>query len=290
MPADARIATSLPSHPKTKKLIKRLGEGAAWTLVRLFLWVSDNKPDGDLSGMTDEDIELAVDWSGSEGTFVATLVEVGFLDGDQDERCLHDWHEHNPWAASATDRAAKAKWNAIKRHYGEAVADERCPEYAEMRASRNADSNATSINTAVHDSVSSSAPSPSPIPSPSPSRLDSPNGESLSRKVRDIAPSRNLIQQAEEVLACLNSKLGRAFRARAPNGKPTAQAKLIMDRLREGYTVDDCKRVLRQKAGDWFEDEKMRQYLRPTTLYRAQNFVTYLGECGEYAEVSNGRH
>lgn len=152
MGLDARLATNLPSHPKTKKLIRRLGKAAAWNLVCLILWTASNRSDGNLSGMTDEDIELSADWDGDDGQFVATLVEVKFLDGSKNCYCLHDWEEHNPWAAGAEARSAKARWNAAKRHHGIAEADRLVPEYA---ATRNASSNA-----------SSNTPSPSPSPSP----------------------------------------------------------------------------------------------------------------------------
>lgn len=108
MNVDARISVSLPTHPKTKKLIRRGGQGAAWNLVCLFLWVSQNKPSGQLDGMTDEDIEIAAGWEGDDGKFVATLSEVRFLDGDAGSRSIHDWEAHNPWAAGATRRSQKS--------------------------------------------------------------------------------------------------------------------------------------------------------------------------------------
>jgi hypothetical protein len=164
MATDARLATSLPGHPKTKKLIKRLGQSAAWNLVCLILWAADNRSDGDLSGMSTEDIELSADWLGEDGQFVAALVTVRFLDGQEDAYKLHDWTEHNPWAAGAEARSAKARWNAAKRHHGAAEADRLVPEYA---ATRSADRNASSTTTAKTEQESSNAPSPSPSPSPS---------------------------------------------------------------------------------------------------------------------------
>jgi len=43
MSQDARISVGLPGHPKTKKLIKRLGQAAAWNLVCLILWAAANR-------------------------------------------------------------------------------------------------------------------------------------------------------------------------------------------------------------------------------------------------------
>lgn len=170
---DARISTGLPSHPKTKKLIKRLGQASAWNLVCLILWAASNRSDGDLSGMTVEDIELAADWAGQDGAFVAALTEVRFLDGQDGEYMLHDWHEHNPWAAGAEMRSAKARWNAAKRHHGIAEADRLVPEYAAIRNRRgeqkDAADDATSMPPAGTQQDAGNAPSPSPSPFPSPS-------------------------------------------------------------------------------------------------------------------------
>ena len=110
---DARIAVTLPGHPKTKKLIRRLGDGAAWKLVCLFLWAASNRPNGDLSGLDGEDIEIAVDWAGEEGAFVGALCAVGFLDGEPGSYKIHDWSDHNAWASGSDLRSAKARWNAV---------------------------------------------------------------------------------------------------------------------------------------------------------------------------------
>jgi hypothetical protein len=168
--ADARISTSLPTHPKTKKLIRRLGPSGGWALVCLFLWVASNRSDGNLSGMTDEDIELAADWGGAEGALIGELVNLRFLDGEAGTRAIHDWAEHNPWAAGAKMRSQKAQWNAAKRHHGIAEANRQVPEYAALRA---AASTADSTSAAGEDGSGcmqsaehSIAPSPSPSPSP----------------------------------------------------------------------------------------------------------------------------
>ena len=183
--SDARLSTALPSHPKTKKLIRRLGPGAGWSLVCLLLWTAANRSDGDLSRMTSEDIELAAEWGGELDLFVATLADVGFLDGKEGAYQIHDWAEHNPWVNGADMRSAKARWNAVKRHHGMREADRQVPEWA---AIRNADSNASSTESdassnarstgaAMLEPERSNAPSPSPSPSPS-EELESPDGDS----------------------------------------------------------------------------------------------------------------
>lgn len=168
MATDARFSTALPSHPKTKKLVRQLGGQAGWSLVVLILWAAANRSDGDLSGMSDEDIELASDWDGDEGQFIAALRRIRFVDGAEGETRIHDWTEHQPWASGAEARSLKGKWNAIKKHHGEAEADRQVPEYAAIRhasakpAACTQDASSTGVAAQQH------APSPAPIPAPSP--------------------------------------------------------------------------------------------------------------------------
>lgn len=148
MNVDARISVSLPSHPKTKKLIRRGGQGAAWNLVCLFLWVSQNKPSGELDGMSAEDIEIAAGWEGDEGRLVQLLLEVRFLDGEEGSFSVHDWAEHNPWASGAERRSEKSRVAARKR-WG--IAEEKPPAPIE---------NAPSMPPACHPHASSNAEPP----------------------------------------------------------------------------------------------------------------------------------
>lgn len=175
MATDARISTALPSHPKTKKLARRLGPAGPLGCIYLFLWVASNRSDGDLAGMTDEDIELAVDWSGDEGAFVGAMVDVGFLEGEAGNRTVHDWAEHNPWAAGAGARSEKSSWAALCKQYGRAEAARRMPEYAQrINAAGQASAggkpeSATSKPDAAPESasgtqVAETGSAPSPIP------------------------------------------------------------------------------------------------------------------------------
>ncbi len=208
--ADARISTALPSHPKTKKLIRRLGPSGGWALVCLFLWVASNRSDGGLSGMTDEDIELAADWDGEPGALVTALAEVGFLDGAEGTYSVHDWADHQPWAAGAAFRSAKARWNAVKGHHGEAEADLLVPEYAAIRHGQRAGSRPSSkadssgdsnADSKAPSSAGSSAPllsvsSPSPLPSPT---CQPPAGSEALRKRRALPGVDRPDEVAEQV-------------------------------------------------------------------------------------------
>lgn len=120
MAEDARISTALPSHPKTKKLRRRIGIDGCWSLVCLFLWTASNRWDGNLTGLADEDIELAADWQGQSGAFVQALAEVRFIDGESGGFVIHDWAEHNPWAAARGERVESARKAALARWSGPA--------------------------------------------------------------------------------------------------------------------------------------------------------------------------
>lgn len=53
--------------------------------------------------------------------------------------------------------------------------------------------------------------------------------------------------------------------------------KLIKARLNEGFTVDDFKKVIDKKTKDWKNDSKMKDYLRPQTLF-SNKFEGYLNQ------------
>lgn len=152
---DARLSVEFPRHPKTKKIVRRLGPAGGYAVVCLILWARSNRPDGDLSGMTSEDIELSVDWTGEPDALVREMADVGFLDGSEKSYRLHDWSKHQPWSAGEETRSLKAKWNAIKRHHGEAEADRKVPEWAAIRSTENVEKG--DANSIENDAASNAA-------------------------------------------------------------------------------------------------------------------------------------
>ncbi|CAE6837373.1 hypothetical protein [Xanthomonas arboricola] len=176
--SDARISTGLPGHPKTKKLARRLGAAGPLGCIYLFLWAAANRSDGDLAGMTDEDIELAVDWPGEHGAFVEAMLAVRFLDGEPGLRQIHDWAEHNPWAAGADARSERSRWAALCKQYGRREAARLMPDYA-ARLLDAVPNGHEEVPPAVPESANrtrpagnGSAPSPFPFPSPLPSPVE----------------------------------------------------------------------------------------------------------------------
>lgn len=124
---DVRIATSLRGHRKTKRLRKKLGPGACWSLVCLFMYAAEHRWDGTLTDLSDEDIEDEADWDGEPGALVAALLakDIKFLVGPAGARRIHDWQDWNPYAAARGERsvaaraAANARWKKPNANQGE---------------------------------------------------------------------------------------------------------------------------------------------------------------------------
>lgn len=83
---------------------------------------------------------------------------------------------------------------------------------------------------------------------------------------------------AVRVLEFLNEKTGKSFQPFNTTGKPTRSLELIMNRMKEGATEANCRGVIARKAMKWGEDDKMREFLRPSTLFGKEKFEQYLGE------------
>ncbi len=121
MADDIRISATLPQHPKTIRLERELGAIGCWCLVKLFLWAGENRPNGSLRGLSDEDLEIAVGWNSKRG-LIPVLSKLRFLDGKRGDRCIHDWAAHQPYVTGRPERiaqaraAAEARWNKSKGH------------------------------------------------------------------------------------------------------------------------------------------------------------------------------
>ena len=88
---------------------------------------------------------------------------------------------------------------------------------------------------------------------------------------RQTAPS-GKPEQTAEIIGYLNKRVGTHYRATTRK----TQA-LIKARLNEGFTVDDFKQVIDNKAEEWLGNQKMAKYLRPETLFGTK-FEGYLNE------------
>jgi len=91
-------------------------------------------------------------------------------------------------------------------------------------------------------------------------------------------------QVVENVLTYLNSKSGKKF---ATSGsKCEASAKLVADRLKQGYTEQELCRVVDMKVNEW-RGRDMDKYLRPATLFNKTKFEQYMGELNATPKYQN---
>ena len=74
-----------------------------------------------------------------------------------------------------------------------------------------------------------------------------------------------------DVIAHLNAKCGTAYK---PNSETSRQC--IGARLSEGFTAEECKKAIDNVAAQWLDDDEMRRFLRPTTIFGKQKFESYL--------------
>lgn len=179
--ADFRVDTSFFTHIKTKRLKRDLGHDGVFALLRLWAYVADCRYSADRV-LSADDVELAVDWDGESGALVAAFAGIGFLDAVDGGYLIHDWDEHNGFAATAGQRSAAARNAAAIRWKGQRCVDrdagmdacfdarkngKACSTDAGMDARTDAEVNAHNAP-AMPTHAKGNAPSPLPSPSPSP--------------------------------------------------------------------------------------------------------------------------
>lgn len=76
----------------------------------------------------------------------------------------------------------------------------------------------------------------------------------------------------QEIINYLNSSAGTNYRASSKKTK-----ELIKARINEGFTLEDFKLVIEKKSREWINDNKMKIYLRPETLFGTK-FESYLNQ------------
>lgn len=69
------------------------------------------------------------------------------------------------------------------------------------------------------------------------------------------------------------------------DGMTKEAKKLALARTKEGFTLEDCKKVVGHKNEQWKDDEKMSKFIRPSTLFTSK-FETYLDEARNRLDLS----
>ena len=120
MNSDIRLSVGFFDHPKIIKLERQLGLEGVTALLRLWLWSAQNRPGGVLSGMDEEDIEIAARWNGEPRAFNGVVTRLRLLDAAGDSLQIHDWQEHNTWQSEAENRSNAARLARMAKTHPEA--------------------------------------------------------------------------------------------------------------------------------------------------------------------------
>lgn len=91
-------------------------------------------------------------------------------------------------------------------------------------------------------------------------------------KKRNSDKNEEYESQAKEIIDMFVRLTGKKYRHSPLLMKP------IIARLKEGYTLQECRTVVAKKHRDW-DNEEMRLYIRPITVFRASKFPEYVAEC-----------
>lgn len=102
------------------------------------------------------------------------------------------------------------------------------------------------------------------------------------RAAKKAAVTEDEQHAAERVIAALNKKAGKAFRAEGQ------AVQLVAARLRDGYAVEDLLKVVWHKWAEW-RGSDMAKYLRPSTLFAAGKFTERVDEARDAWEQAQER-
>lgn len=289
MSTDFRVNCDFFTHHKTMKLVRRLGNDAVLSLVRLWAYAAKHRPDGDLTGMSDEDIEIAAAWSGEYLKFVFALVDCKFIDGEMNKRLLHDWSDHNVWLCDSVERGNSSRMARLKQHCPEgfqALKDSGIDsvtkedyariikQYGRKRVSGSVENTESEYNrtTTVYDAPAPT-PTPTPIPIPIPVPIPDPNpvknntpppspprGDSASRPTKRTRKStRENIEYTEDF---------EAFWAEYPRQIDKGRAfKNFQTELKAGSSAEDMISAARNYARACQTKRTEEQYIKHASTF-----------------------
>lgn len=103
----------------------------------------------------------------------------------------------------------------------------------------------------------------------------------INKNDKNVKNDKNLkdIMLFKEIINYLNEKTGSSYKHNT-----NKNIELMKARLKEGFTLEDFKKVIDNKVRDWGKEPKqnekdMREYLRPITLFGTK-FESYLNQKG----------
>lgn len=114
---DLRLPRGFHRELRFSRMLRKHGAEGVYAVLVLWDWVAENYPTtGVLIRMTEEDILFACSVDPKNMTFIADLIEEGFLGKDENGVfCIPNWREEQPYVAQAEERSRAAQLKAEKR-------------------------------------------------------------------------------------------------------------------------------------------------------------------------------
>jgi uncharacterized phage protein (TIGR02220 family) len=103
--------------------------------------------------------------------------------------------------------------------------------------------------------------------------MENENEDENRDEVKDENKKQKVVSvDVEEIIDDLNTTCGTSYRKSVPK-----TVELIKSRMNEGFTKEDFFTVHKNMFASWGNNQEMRQYLRPQTLY-SNKFESYLNK------------
>lgn len=159
VPEDFRIYVGWSTSPKRWRMYDAFGPDAVIAITDLWEWVTMNRPDGDLRGLTARDIAraarltAAVDPEAWVALLARTFDDGGceLLDGEPPYLKVHNWKKRQPFVFTAEDRSERARDAATKRWDRQREVDARDASGMRRAQRSHADGNAPTDPTSPTD-------------------------------------------------------------------------------------------------------------------------------------------
>lgn len=113
--------------------------------------------------------------------------------------------------------------------------------------------------------------------------------EMLIQVVNDLKPDEKeeerkkqaveILEFLREVTICTHYPKGKNF-VPWQNGKITANMKIVINRLKDGWTTIQLKRIILSRCQKWLYNNKMREFIRPSTIFMGAKIHGYYEEAG----------
>jgi uncharacterized phage protein (TIGR02220 family) len=285
-----RLEPELLLHPKFRRLKRRVGDLALEYLVMVWGHCQQNKRGEFWPGADEDYLEDLCQWSGKNGELYGAMIDSGFVHEEEDGLRIHDWNDMNSgfianWKTKHKGRKATQPTADQVQTNCEPTADQVQTNCLTVEKCAKSDSAETPMNP-PKESVGNQLVSTCRPSAPNQTKPDCTQRGSGGDAPRDFVG-------AQAVLAELNRATGQNFIA------ATSHLHAIADRLREVCLHEQCSpeqavwrvcAMIARQVAMWQNDPKMRQFLRPGTLFHEEKFHDYYGQRNAPLAKANGQH